>query len=227
MRQWHETTPLRRDRRGRHVSNLRAAGALLLLLAGFTSLGGCASVRVTDPERTATEQMLLSRAAEEAVAQLSTETLRDREVYVSSEYFNSVDSSYALGELRAHLLENGVRLSNDRQEAKVIVEARSGGVGIDRYNFLLGLPQVFLPASDSVAGTDLNSGGVTITPELAIIKRIRQLGFASVAFVAYWKDTGEVLASSGPYVGHTRRVDWWFFGYGPTTNGNIAPAQAE
>jgi hypothetical protein len=202
-----------------------AWGAVVLLAAlSFSALGGCATVRVTDPQRTATEQMLLSEAAEEAVNQLSTQQLKDREVYVDSQYFSSVDSSYVIGELRAHLLQQGVRLMGDRTEAKVIVEVRSGGVGIDKYNYLLGLPPIFLPATDSVGGAELG-GGTVITPELALIKRIRQLGFASVAFVAYWKDTGEVLASSGPFVGRTRREDWWFFGWGPTTQGNIAPAE--
>jgi hypothetical protein len=183
-------------------------------------LGGCATVRTTDPSRTATEQMLLSKAAEQAVQQLSTTPLHDRHVYLDTQYYDSVDSAYVVGELRAHLLEHGVRMADSRDKAKVVVEVRSGGVGIDRYNYLLGIPPIFLPAGDSVSGVDVNTGTV-ITPELALIKRIRQLGYASVAFVAYWKDTGEVLASSGPFVGRTRREDWWFFGMGPKINGNI------
>jgi hypothetical protein len=196
----------------------------LLLLAAVVLLGGCATVRTTDPNRTATEQMLLSKAAEKAVQQLSTAPLHDREVYVNTEYYDSIDSSYVLGELRAHLLEHGVRLAQSEEDANVIVEVRSGGIGIDRYNYLLGIPPIFVPAGDNVGGVNVNSGTL-VTPELALIKRIRQLGYASVAFVAYWKDTGEVLASSGPFVGRTRREDWWFFGIGPRTSGNIPPAE--
>jgi len=192
----------------------------LLLVAGVL-LGGCATVRTTDPKRTATEQMLLSKAADEAVGQLSTEPLSDRLAYVDTSYFASIDSQYVVGELRAHLLEHGVRLADSRKEAEVIVEVRSGGVGIDRYDYLLGIPPVLL--TDDTAGADVR-GGTIVTPELALIKRIRQLGFASVAFVAYWRDSGEVLASSGPFIGRTRREDWWFFGMGPNTTGDIAPA---
>ena len=203
----------------------RGAALTLACALALLALGGCATVRTTDPPRTATEQMLLSNAAAEAVDQLSTSGLHDRPVYVDTSYFASVDQPFVIGELRSHLLENGVRLVPTREAARVVLEVRSGGVGIDRYNYLLGLPQIFLPASDDIGGVDTGGSGTVITPELALIKRIRQIGFASVAFVAYWEDTGEMLASSGPYVGRTRREDWWFFGVGPNTNGNIPPAQ--
>lgn len=203
----------------------RAAALALLVLAGW-ALGGCATVRVTDPDRTATEQMLLSEAAENAVAKLAAEPLRDRLVFIDTQFYDSTDSAFVLGELRAHLLERGVRLAETQDAAEVILEVRSGGVGIDRYNYLLGLPPIFLPAGNDVGGVDVNTGTV-ITPELAIMKRIRQLGFASVGFVAYWKDSGELLVSSGPAIGRTRRVDWWFFGMGPKTSGDIPPAETE
>ena len=52
--------------------------AMACLLASV----GCSSLRVTDPERTATEQFLMSTAVTEAVSQISTEALRDRVVYL-------------------------------------------------------------------------------------------------------------------------------------------------
>ncbi|MFW6058988.1 MAG: DUF6655 family protein [Phycisphaeraceae bacterium] len=198
---------------------------LPLALALLPTLGGCAQVRVTDPDRTATEQFLLSEAAAQAVQQLSADALRDRHVYIDRLYFESTDEEFVLGELRAHLLLNGVRLTNDRDEAQIVVEPRTRGVGIDRYDYLLGLPQVFLPAGE-VGGVDAG-GGTVIVPELAILKRLRQRGFASVSFVAYWRDSGEVIHSSGPFVGRTEREDWWFFGIGPRTSGNVAPAEEE
>jgi hypothetical protein len=63
------------------------------------------------------------------------------------------------------------------------------------------------------------------TPELAIVKTTRQKGYASIAYIAYWADTGEVIASSGPFVGRTYREDLWIFGAGPRTTGNIAPTK--
>ena len=57
------------------------------------------------------------------------------------------------------------------------------------------------------------------------MKRTTQKGFGSVTFVAYWKKTGELVAQSGPVAGKTSRQDYWFFGIGPSTVGNIVPTE--
>jgi hypothetical protein len=96
-------------------------------------------------------------------------------------------------------------------------------VGIDRLEFLLGIPAVGV---SSIAGAAAAAQGASIiTPELAILKSTRQYSFASVAFVAYWADTGELLTSSGPFVGKRFREDWWLFGTGPRTIGDIPPTE--
>jgi hypothetical protein len=200
----------------------RLAGCLCLLVL---LCSGCATIRVTDPPRTATEQFMLSVAASRAIDQLSADVLRDRTVFVETVYLTATplpaaEHSFLLGELRAKLLRNGVRLVHSRDQAQIILEVRSGGVGIDRLEYLLGIPATYVP------GTADATGGIAITtPELAIIKNTRQLGFASVAIVAYLADTGEMIAESGPHVGRTLREDWWFLGYGPRTVGNIPPTE--
>ncbi|MEX0887315.1 MAG: DUF6655 family protein [Phycisphaeraceae bacterium] len=203
-----------------------AALLLLAALALAPLLGGCATIRTTDPPRTATEQFLISEAAARAVEQLSASPLRDRVVYVDATYFESTDSRMVIGELRAHLLLNGVRLAEARRDADVVVEVRTRGVGIDRLDYLLGLPPVLIPAGGDAGPVDV-PGGTVITPELAIMKNLRQRSFASVAFVAYWRDTGEVVASSGPFLGRAEREDWWFFGVGPRTTGNIPTVEED
>lgn len=204
----------------------RITGWLLFLVvvAGGLS-GGCAQVRVSDPPRTATEQFLLSEAASKAVAQLSTSALRDRRVYVDTTYFEATDEPYVIGELRAHLLINGVRLMEKREDAQIILEARTRGVGIDRYDYLFGIPPVLIPATD--VGSLGIEGGTLITPEIAISKNLKQWGYASVAFVAYWSDTGEVVTASGPFVGTTRREDYWFMGAGPNSLGDVPTVEEQ
>jgi hypothetical protein len=190
----------------------------LLLLSVVSS--GCATIRVTDPPRAADEQFLLTGAAIQAVSKLSTDELRDRKVWVESAYFNAPEQAYVVGEVRAKLLLSGVRLVTERKEAQIIVELRSGGVGINRKEFLLGLPSIPIPGINSGSGS-VATGVPFITPELAILKNTNQRGFASIAFVAYWADTGEVVTSSGPFIGRTNRNDWWIFGAGPRTDGNV------
>ncbi len=200
--------------------------------------GGCATIRVTDPARTATEQFLESEAITRCVNQLAADSLRDRSVYVDSTYLlgattttqpwqgqqaPSQEANFLIGELRAKLLLTGVRLVDKKEKAQVVLEVRSGGVGIDRYDYLLGLPATDL---GGVPGVDqASNSGLLVTPEIAILKTIKQKGYAGVAMVAYWSDTGELIASSGPFVSVTHREDFWFFGFGPRITGDIPPTQ--
>jgi hypothetical protein len=214
----------------------RLAYALILC---FT-LAGCATIRVTDPPRTATEQFLMSQAVSRALTQLNVDALRDRKVWIETAYltgaetvvvngevreriFTTPEQAFATAELRERLLIAGTRLVTEKKQAEVILEIRSGAIGIDRLENLIGLPAVAI-SSALVGGS---AGGVPYaTPEIAIYKNTRQRGFASVAFVAYRADTGEYVTSSGPYIGRTIRDDFWLFGLGPRTVGNIPTTEA-
>jgi uncharacterized protein DUF6655 len=186
----------------RSLAILTAAAALLL--------PACASRKVSDSDRTATEQFLLSKAAAEAVDRLTFDLLRGRRVYVDATYFAALDAPFVMGEMRARMLLAGVQLVDTPDEAEVVAEVRSNGVGIDRTDFLLGFP----------------SFG-NVTPELALLKRTQQYGFASVAYVAYWAATGEAVANSGPFIGRTLRDDFWVFGIGPRSLGDIPTVEPE
>lgn len=212
---------------------------LALCLLAFAG-GGCATVRVTDPARTATEQFLISGSVQQAVSQLSMDGLRDQLVYVDATYLAgdpaqsvqqaavvqrdrpSQDFLFLIGELRARMLKEGIRLTDKRDEATVVVEVRTGGVGVDRYEYLLGFPSVSL---NNVTGTGATSGIPLVTPEISILKSSRQLAFSSVAIVAYRVKTGELVSQSGPFVGRRLRADYWIFGTGPNTVGDIPPAE--
>ncbi len=104
----------------------------------------------------------------------------------------------------------------------MVVELRSGGLSIDRIEFLLGIPSTAVPTSYN---NTINQVAVA-TPELSILKSTKQHGFASVAYVAYWADTGELLTASGPYIGRTSREDYWILGTGPRHHRRY-PAGAE
>jgi hypothetical protein len=182
---------------------------------------GCANVRITDPAKTATEQFLLSTAASKAVSLLSFEAISGRKIYLDTTYFSPAEKDFVISEFRAKMLLSGISIVPKREEAEIIVEIRSGGVSIDRYESLFGIPSLTAPTSVTANAMTL------VTPEIAITKKIRQVGFASVSYVAYWADTGEVVASSGPAVGKSNRVDWWLFGFGPSTIGDIPPVDYE
>ena len=196
---------------------------LTSLLLWLVVAGGCTTIRITDPEHTADELYLENVASKLAIDQVSATVLRDRKVFLETIYLTAAtqpsdQQQYLVGELRAKLLLTGVRLTSTRREAEIILEVRSQGTSVNHMEFLLGVP------ASSVGG--IFTGGVAAqTPELSIIKRTQQHGFSSVAFIAYWADTGEVVAASGPFVGRTQRNDYWFFGVGPQTVGNVPPAE--
>jgi hypothetical protein len=201
-------------------------GVLLLSLGLLLQVGCSSTVRTTDPTRTATELFLQSEAVTKAVSQLNVTPLRDRAAFVDASYLSASDKEFLLGEVRAHLLTQGVKLVNSRTDAQVIVEVRSGGVGVDRSGTLIGLPPMVMPTG---AGAGSSNATVFVaqyaTPELSLYKDINQVGYASVAFVAYWASNGEVLASSGPFIGKRYRTDWWMIGLGHNVRGNVVTAQ--
>lgn len=201
------------------------SGFRILFCLVFVWLAGCSNLRTTDPRRTATEQYLLNEAARRSIEQLSTAPLRDRLVYVDQAYvvrgeYAETEQLFLTAELRSKLLEAGARMTTDREKADVIVEPRVVGVGIDRLESLFGVPSIAVPQGAS--GTP---DVPLLTPELAIVKRLRQQGFASIAYVAYWRDSGEIINSSGPFVGRTIREDFWILGFGPNTSGDIEPTK--
>ena len=200
-------------------------------------------MRVTDPPQTADEQFLMTESARKAVAQLSLDPLRGRRVWVVSEYAfsttqpfeqsfltNEVRSprfqeAYLVAELRARLLQSGARLVEARELSEVILEVRTGALSNNRMDFLLGIPAVYLPSSvTSALGSSITSAIIS-TPDAVLYRSINQQGFGSVAVVAYWRSTGDLLAISGPFVGHTFRNDYFIFGYHLQPLGNIPPTQ--
>jgi hypothetical protein len=193
---------------------------------------GCATIRITDPAETADQLFLESEATRFAVQRINCDQLRDRKVYVDTTYltiqrqnsdalsFQQIPQQFLflVAELRTKFLMSGARLVDKKSDAEIVVEARSGGISVNRMDYLLGLANVTIP-TEGVASIPFT------TPELALLKSSKQFGFASVAFVAYWRDSGEVVASSGPFVGRTARQDYWIFGVALRPVGNIPPAQ--
>jgi hypothetical protein len=193
----------------------------LMLPAVVLGLPGCSTVRVTSPSATATQQYLTSEAVSKAISKLSFDLLRGRKVFIDNSYLSDAEKEFATAEFRAAVLQAGAFVKADRNEAEMIIEMRSNGIGIDHYQSLVGLPAIYGPPT----GSDVSGAGAiaqtVVTPEIAITKNIRQVGYASISYVAYWSDTGEIVAQSGPYVGKTLREDWWFLGFGPQTVGNV------
>jgi hypothetical protein len=181
-------------------------------------LAGCGTTRSTDTSRTATEQLLISDAVDRAVSEINFRVLAGRNVYFDPQYLkvaNADDNQYLTSTLRQHLLASGCVLSEKREEAEFIVEARSGAIGTDRHELLYGIPATNLGTISPVPGVP------AAIPEIPFAKRTSQRGVAKLAVFAYERQSGEPVWQSGvsQYTSNSRNV--WVLGIGPFQSGTI------
>jgi hypothetical protein len=176
-------------------------GSALLLAFLMT---GCVQTRITEPQRTAVEQLLLSTATDRAFDEVDMTTVRDRRVFIDPAYFESYDKHYVLGTIRDVLSNNGALLVRSIDDAEVIVEPRSGALSIDSSQSLIGLPSTPIPIPFT---------GTVQTPEIAIFKTEHQFSVAKLALLAYERESGRHLHSTGPLVGESFHKYYTILGY--------------
>lgn len=173
-----------------------------IFIAGFCllSLAGCSTQVESNPARTATEQMLISTAADRAARKLCTNLPAKGRVFVDASNFEGTDGKYAIGAIRAVLLQKGAALVDDRKKAETIIEIRSGALSTDQKSLLIGIPAFTIPLP-------LASGGLPI-PEIAFYKDSEQKGVAKFAAIAYTAKDGNMLAVQEPQYGLSHNTDY-------------------
>ena len=152
---------------------------------------GCATSSFSDTKRTGVEQLLLSTAADRAVAEMSFTALSGRNVMLDVAQLEAEDKGYVVNALRARLLEEGARLVPFPEEADVIVEAGSGAMATDSSSSLIGIPAIPIVIFSTT----------TQTPELPLFKSVYQVGTAKLHLHAHDARTGEHILSVGPALG--------------------------
>ena len=166
----------------------RCLGAAAL---GFL-LTGCHSLNVSEPKRTAAEQLLLSTAADRGLEGVDLAPLRGKKVYLEEQYFRSYDQEYILGAIRELISKNGAFLVRKMDDADLIVEARSGGLGIDTRTSLFGVPALPIP---------IPFVGTLETPEIALYKAELHDSTGKFVLLAYDNKTGGYIHSTGSLAG--------------------------
>ncbi len=184
-------------RMGRWLGVMAVAGGWVLGSAG------CHTTRVTEPQRSVAEQLLLSSATDRAVLGANFEPLRGRKVFVQERYFDSYDKGHALGVLREAMSRAGARLVGVEADAEWIVEPRSSGLGLDTRDSLVGIPSLNIP---------IPLAGPIATPELALYKALYADSAARFAVFAYERATGEHQHATGPLAGAAHFHHYRFLG---------------
>ncbi len=164
------------------------------------ALAACTNQRETTTTRTATEQLLISAAAERAAEAVAADVPAGRKTFVVADNFDAVDGKQAIGAIRAAILARGAALVGDRAQAEQIVEIRSGALGIDNSDTIVGMRESELPIP-------LTQGGITI-PKIALFEKVRQLGIAKFAIAVYDAQTGLAVGKPEPKFGYARKNDY-------------------
>lgn len=194
----------------------RAAAVAAALLAALAA-GGCGEQLVTDTPRTATEQLLVAASIDQAVAQLDFSPVENRKVYVDTSHVERIDETFLDAAVRARAWYEGALVMAAPEEADYILEVRSGAVGVDRSDYIFGIPASNVPTPF----------GNAPLPEVAAYKSIKQAGVTRISLVAYRRDDRRFLYASGPAFGFSNEHAWWLFGGGPVTKGNVRPPRRE
>jgi hypothetical protein len=179
-----------------------------LLLASWLSCTGCTTTKQTNTARTASEQLLISNAVDHALNKVDFQGLVGQKILIDEKYLDCVDKGYLVGSLRDRVVRSGAHLVAKAEEADIVLEVRSGGVGTDLSNSFAGMPGITLP-------------GMLSIPEIRLVSRDRQKGLAKIGLVAYDAKTMQILGGGGIATSISDDNNWYVFGVGPYRTGSV------
>lgn len=158
----------------------------MILAIGLMSTG-CHTSKLTEPPRTVAEMVMLSHAADQAIAQLDLDPVQGKKVFLDASYFESVDGKYVIGALREAIAIHGGILVDQLDASQWVMELRNRGLGMDTRSALFGLPAMEIPVPFA---------GRVASPELALYKANLADSIASFAVVVYDRQEGLMLATA-------------------------------
>ena len=182
--------------------------ALLVPFLGLVLVAatGCHTVKVSEPPRTAIEQLLLSYAADDALTDADFSWLRGKRVFLDESHFEGYDKGYPGGLLRQRIAAGGAILVKTDDKAEIIVEVRSGALSVNPSSSFFGLPAITIP---------IPLAGPVQTPQITIYQNQMWDSIAKFSLFAYARDTGQFLKASGPmdgyahfYLGNFLFISW-------------------
>ncbi len=168
----------------------------LLPLFALLLLGACASTSETYPGRTATEQLLVARAADSAVEGLTLPVDKSARIFVDDAFFRAESAPYAVSAIRASLSSSGHALASTRDQADVVFEIRAGALSLEQMRRVFGVPEMRIPINDSF--------NVVSVPELSVYSRRDRVGVAEFSGFLYDARTGAPLGAVLPMTGQFR-----------------------
>jgi hypothetical protein len=186
---------------------------IMLLCAGL--LAACTTARSTAPQRTASEQLLISAAADRAAAQLSLDIPKGTKIFVDAHYFQGYDDGYAIAAIRTQLLKSGLMIVDERPQAEAVVQVSSGALSTDQNSLLVGIPQLTVPYYPT--------GASVTVPEIALFKQAEERGVAKFVATGYDAKTGKLLATTDPRFGFAHNTNHTVLLFFSWASGDVIP----
>ena len=182
--------------------------AMLLVVGLAVAITGCTNTSTSNTARTAKEQLLLSNAVDQSLDKVDFTPLSGQKVFVDDKYLECVDKNYVVGSVRHRVMRAGGALAAATDDADVIMELRSGGVGTDSTEMYVGVPSLPLPAGMQ-------------TPEIRFSERKSQFGYSKLGLVLFDAKTKAVLGDGGMSMAQSDDNNWFVLGMGPWQNGTL------
>ena len=161
-------------------------------------LSGCTTLRETQPAHTATEQLLMSHAAEIAAGHLADALPPDGAVWIDESHFEGYGSEYALSAIEAAFMKRGLILAPSQDRSHVTVALRMGALSIDQSDTVFGIPAGYLPIPGTLSAFPI--------PEISIYSSNRRVGVAEFSAYAYVTATRQPVAFAGPAPGERKLI---------------------
>ncbi len=173
-------------------------------------LPGCGTARETVTERTATEQALISSAADRAINEAALDGCAARKIFIDAANLEAVDKPYVVGRLQKAVLDKGGILA-EAKDADVVLHIASGALATDESGFLFGVPALPIP---------IPGAGIFETPELSLFKIRHRSGRAKLLINAVDAKTQARLWESPITQGESKQTNLWLLMTGPYGWGN-------
>src|SRR5947207_6482339 len=156
---------------------------LSLCVLSFLIVGCAASPQITNTQRSSTEQELLVRALERAMAGLDVQKIKDKTVWVDF-YGLTPDKDFAKEYFTAWLQGQRIRIPTDPKSAQVRLKVFASVLAVDQGQSFLGAPAFTVP----VIGFGV--------PEIPVFKNIEHSGHAEIKISMTDAQTGEFIDQS-------------------------------
>jgi hypothetical protein len=188
----------------------RLIGRSAIVVWCVSAAVGCATQKESHTARTGVEQLLISSAIDQSLNKIDLTPLRQRKVFLETKYLDCVDKNYIIVSLHHRLLGLNAKFVDKVDDADVVLEVGSGGVGTDGEELFVGVPEIPLPPPSPVA-----------IPKLGMFTRSKLNGTAKLLVLAYDAKTKAPIINGDSSLARSDQKTWNVLCTGKIQTGSV------